>query len=395
MLRYLSLRAFLFFVNTNPAPKILIVGGGIAGLTCLACLTQKGIKATLIERAPKFDTIGYVIGLFPNGLSVLRELGMEQTIIKNSEIIENYVIKDMAGKDVWRHPLSGLGTNLPSLELERSVLQAALLEKNRGADIRTNTTISNLEQGSDSVRVTMSDGKQETYDIVIAADGINSSLRNQLDPASHQQYSGFSYWMVWMPMVPGVAHTITNYIGQRKLLGIFPSRSANGMMVFLGAGAPAHSFDRQAPLRLLFADYAVANPLLASIINQLPEDTTPLFHHDDNELRGKVWHQGNVVFIGDAVHAFSPLLGMGASMAMEDASVLAEEIVSAPNKAAAFAAYEKRRKPRIAKLARHSLLLHKLLVSPHVSATLQPMLFSRFGGPNYLRLVREFVTEKP
>ncbi len=375
--------------------KILIVGGGIAGLTLLACLKKRGITATLIERAPKFETIGYVIGLFPNGLSILKYLGLEKTIIERSEILEKYIIRDLASKEIWSCPMSSFGGDLPCLELERSVLQAVLLEQNAGADIRTNTTVAELHQDKDAVQVTLSDGSKDSYDLVIGTDGINSQIRTIVDPTLRGRYSGFSYWMTWLPTAPGVSHTITNYIGQRKLLGTFPSRSSQGMMVFFGTAAAEHEYDQSFPLQSLFGEFAATNPAIASILNNLSADRAHAFHHDDNELRGKVWHKGRVVLAGDAVHAFSPLLGMGASMAMEDAYVLAEEIATNESYQVAFSKYEKRRKPRIAKLARHSVLLHKLLTSRLLSGALQPLLFSWFGGPSYQRLVRELINEKP
>ena len=86
---------------------------------------------------------------------------------------------------------------------------------------------------------------------------------------------------------------------------------------------------------------------------------------------------------------------MGASMAMEDAYVLAEEIATNENYQAAFSKYEARRKPRIEKLARHSTLFHQLLISRFFSGALQSLLFSWFGGPSYQSLVRDLIHEKP
>jgi 2-polyprenyl-6-methoxyphenol hydroxylase-like FAD-dependent oxidoreductase len=375
--------------------KILIVGGGIAGLTLLACLEKRGVKATLIERAPKFETIGYVIGLFPNGLSVLKYLGLDKEMIEKSEILENYVIRNMAGAEIWSCPMASFGGDLPCLEMERSVLQIALLERNAGADIRTNTTVTELHADADAVQVTFSDGTKDSYDMVIGTDGINSQIRATVDPRRRQRYAGFTYWMTYMPTAPDVSHNITNYIGHRKLLGTFPSRSSQGMMVFFGTSAAAHEYDKKAPLQSLFGEFAAINPAIASILKNLPSDPAHNFHHDDNELRSKIWYKDRLVLAGDAVHAFSPLLGMGASMAMEDAYVLAEEITTNENHSVAFAKYAARRKVRIAKLARHSTLLHKLLTSRFLSGALQPLLFSWFGGPSYQRLVRELVQERP
>ena len=376
--------------------KILIVGGGIAGLTLLACLKKRGIEATLVERAPKFETIGYVLGLFPNGLSILEYLGLEKIMIERSEILKNYVVHDMEGREIWKCKMSDFGGTLPSLEPERSVLQSVLLEKNAEADIRINTTVKEFHEKADGVHVTLSDGTEAVYDLLVGADGINSEVRTQIDPKRRQLYTGFSYWMTWVPMVPGASPTIANYIGKRKLVGTFPSKSGSGMMVFFGAAAPEHLYDHKAPLRELFAEFTKNNPVIAGIVNTLPEGDAQAFHHDDDELHGKVWYKGRVVLMGDAVHAFSPLLGMGASMAMEDAYVFAEEIAvtGVENYGQAFKNYAQRRKPRIAKLTKHSKLLHMLLTSKYLSGKLQPVLFKWFGGPSYARLVRELILEK-
>ncbi|HRH94190.1 MAG TPA: FAD-dependent monooxygenase, partial [Candidatus Peribacteria bacterium] len=125
--------------------------------------------------------------------------------------------------------------------------------------------------------------------------------------------------------------------------------------------ARAHTYTDPATFHAVIREHFQDMAPMREILTLLPEDAAEMYHNDDEEMHLKQWHSGRVVLLGDAIHALSPILGMGASMALEDARVLSEEIGKCDGDVtAAFVRYHRRRLPRVRHLARWSWILHRM-----------------------------------
>lgn len=375
--------------------KILIVGGGIAGLTLSAFLKKSGADVTIVEKAPKWATIGYVITLFPNGLSILKRLGLDEKTINQSKVLTDYRVKDMSGRDLWGFDFSSLRASLPVIEIERSALHRTLVDANKDARMIMDTRVVALSQDADGVDVELSNGSKDRFDLVVGADGIGSSVRSFITPRVKRSYTGFTYWLARVKSLPTMQKGIMQYLGSGKFFGVFPSGDADDAVVSFGLPAKEHSYgDPLQALAVIRKRFRGSDKVVDAALDKISLDPSDLFHSDDEEIRDKRWYSGRVVLLGDAVHALSPILGMGASMAMEDACVLSLELSKASVKEG-LVAYKKRRQPRIAMLEESSIAIHKAISASRSLGPLFAPLFRLFIGPQYKKVVTKLSRQNP
>ncbi len=334
---------------------VLIVGGGIGGLALAACLDEHGIKATIVDKAHEWKAAGYGIALWPNGLRVLETLGADGPIREKGVRISEQVLYDSTGRVLGRFDLDEIARRYgPIHVVNRSFLHEVLQKRNRSAKVRLNTTVRSLRDDGGKVSVAFSDGTAGEFDLVVGADGIHSGTRGALFPQVKPRYLGMTSWVIWMPKVGQSDASIKVVVGNGKVFGIYPTNGDQHACGYFAMSAPPEA-DDPAPERIrnLRAHYDDLSHVLPGVLDCLPENPNDIFHHDHDQIDARRWHKGRVALLGDAAHALSPLLGMGASMAMEDAFVLAHEL-RAGDVPAALKAYERKRKARLGKLQRLS-----------------------------------------
>lgn len=327
--------------------KILIVGAGVAGCAFAAFAKKYNLgEVVLVERAPEFRNIGFVIGLWGNGRRVLRELDLDKHIIdkKGYEVTWN-AFEDMHAKllKVWSfHPLRKLGI---TSVISRSDLHAGLIGALEGASIRFGTTVTAIGQKKDQVEVTFSDDKQENFDLVVGADGIKSSIRHLVFGPGLEKYYNWGVWVYWLPESFQHSSQIITEIDQGKLCSVFPlyERSVVWFVAPVPVGTGRNTETRLEILREQFKGFAGRVPQILALAPKAEE----VFYDDLAHVDMPLWHKGSVVLIGDAQHAASPISGMGASMALEDAFVLAEELKTNNDVHSALHNFTERRKHRI------------------------------------------------
>jgi len=343
--------------------KILIVGAGIAGLSLAAFLREKGFDPAVVEQTKKWQTIGYVLGIWPNGLKMLEELNISEKIKKNAAILTGHTVTNNEGKLLRRTNFKGLEKKHgPIIEIDRDKLQKALLSINKKTNIRMNTKYVSLQQKNNKVEVKFSNGKKEIFDLVIGADGINSLVRKSIEPKVKPDYSGFTFWFFWCKNVFNFPKGVIFQCGNGKLFAVFPSNSKSRITVLFGMPAKEHSFNISTKNKdYLLKNFSDMKGDVPKVLKHLPMNPTSIFHHDDDEVHLNLWYKGRVVLMGDSAHALSPLIGMGASMAMEDAFVLHEEISQYGQIENALALYEKRRQKRVSFFQKQSKQIHWLL----------------------------------
>jgi 2-polyprenyl-6-methoxyphenol hydroxylase-like FAD-dependent oxidoreductase len=292
--------------------KITIAGAGIAGLTAALVLGRRGHKVIVLERSPAIHPLGAGIVLAPNALRILSAL--EVNLESCGEPIQRITIRDAKGSALETTEidriLHGVG---PTLAFHRAELHQALLDA-LSPDVE-------LRLGSP-----LTDSATAPADILIGADGIRSTVRDQICGVLPLRYSGVTCWRALAPN-PGVHEGFEAWGGAARV-GAIPLTQGR-LYVYLVLTAPANA-PRQTSIDAIrphFAHFAAPVP---DILDALAG--VELLHHDLDELETPIWGARNVVLIGDAAHAMTPNLGQGAAMGIEDAAVL-PQVIDAPDPA--------------------------------------------------------------
>jgi FAD-dependent urate hydroxylase len=325
--------------------RILITGGGIAGLSLATALHRQGFAAELVERSKGWPAIGAGINLAANGVRALRALGVGEAVEQAGAVIRRWGFFDQQGEMLCDTDLEELwGEVGPCIGIERVKLHQALLAGAAGVPFRLGVAVVSVAQADGKVLVGFSDGSSGDYDLVVGADGIHSTVSAVTMREGSPVYAGH---MVWRSISPTRPQGVTNMkvlMGDDRYFGVVPM--GDGRTYGFGAvGGPR--IDDPLPARLerfrrRFEEFGGPVPeYLASL------ECDEQLHFGAIEWVDRLsWHSGRVVLIGDAAHAGPPHMGEGGCMAMEDALVLAEVLRLEESIEEALDAYVTRRRPR-------------------------------------------------
>src|ERR1700738_2294126 len=171
--------------------RILIVGGGIAGLSVATALHRQGFTPELVERNTIWPAIGARTNLPANGVRVLRALGVGEAVDRTATAIRRWGFFDQQGALLCETDLEELWREVgPSLAITRVRLQEALLTGAAAVPHRLGVSLTALTQDDARVRVVFSDGTSGDYGLVVGADGIHSTVRELAVSSSSPIYAG-------------------------------------------------------------------------------------------------------------------------------------------------------------------------------------------------------------
>lgn len=337
--------------------RILIVGGGIGGLAAAGALQKRGAHITVVERAGAWRPIGAGLMLSANALAVLDvfELGaqvrMRSVALPSVELrtADDTRLQSVSHADRPDHPEAPRG-------MHRAALHEVLLQGAAGVTVRLGTSVQSIAQHDGRAQVMFRDAHEDTFDLVIGADGVHSQMRAMVfaDSPVVVRYAGYTCWRTVMPNHANVRGTV-EYWGRGRRVGLVPLPDGQ-LYVFLTANATEGARDpsrgANATVAAHFREFAgAARPVLDTLASQ---DDLPLMRHDITELSEQRWVRGHVALLGDAGHATTPNLGQGAGMALEDALSLALALRLHHPIADALAHYQAERAPRVADIVRTS-----------------------------------------
>jgi 2-polyprenyl-6-methoxyphenol hydroxylase-like FAD-dependent oxidoreductase len=336
--------------------RIAIIGGGIGGLTTALAMTQAGCDITVYERSAQLVDLGAGITLAPNATRVLYHLGLgpalEETAV--TPPVNEYrhyrtgaVIMRMVPRD-YRQIFG-----VPYLRLHRWDLQHALITRLAqvapGA-LRLGARVDAIESRSDHVRIALAEGRVETADIVVAADGIRSAVRETLFNPAPPVFSGFVAWrgLVDSAELPPRLRESAVAFGQGRHINRYLVRRGE-LLNFVGVAHrtqwEAEGWTIPAPMDEFLEEFSSFDEGTRTIISRPVNGQVFKWG-----LFGRPWldqwYSGRVVLLGDAAHPMLPFLGQGAANAIEDAMILTRclQAETAPEKA--FALYQATRGPR-------------------------------------------------
>lgn len=317
--------------------SVLIVGGGIAGLVLAIALRRSGIDTTIAEISSAWTPKGSGIHLYSNALRALDSIGIAQDIVAAGSSHDFYDYSDPLDQHRVRVRYPRLaGDGLPALAtITRQALQDILVTtaQRAGADIRLGTTVADISEnhrpGDPRALVALSNGAKEPYDLIIAADGIYSSMRGKFLRQSEVIYSGQAIMRAVLPRHPASVDPKIMFAGAGQMFGIVPVSDEAVYLIAGFANPERKRHDRDTLDTLLQEKFRpVFGGLAPWYLDQitLPDQVT----YTAIELvdQPPPWHHGRMIFMGDAVHASPPYLAQGAAMAIEDAIVLGELIVA-------------------------------------------------------------------
>jgi FAD-dependent urate hydroxylase len=332
--------------------RVLIVGAGISGMTLAALLEHRPINVMLIERAPNFDHAGYMLGLWPLGYRVLHGLSLYERFAAECIPGNNYEVRDNHGELVRHWSMEPIAERFgPNLSCTRPQLIKLLHNHLGDADLRFGTELEALTQAGQEIEATFSDGSHGTFDLVVGADGLHSRVRSLVfgeQPYFHTNWGG---WVWWADLVTVPAETFVEHWGAGRFVGAYPTRDGAGIF----AGAPlGGDFERPGRGRRqrVLDRFTGMGSLVDAWLDAMPDDNTELFFWRLSDVRSAEWTRGRVVLLGDAAAAFLPTAGIGASMAMESAAVLAGELsrTDVHFVKRALSLYVKRRRDRVERI---------------------------------------------
>lgn len=305
-----------------------MIGGGIGGMTTAVALARRGIDCTVVEIEPAPRSTGVGIGLQSPPLRALKALGLFDEVVRIGRAQRVIVITRADGTRLATIPQVNVNgpEDPPFVNMSRSALHDLLEDavEAHGVRIRYGTTATGFAETSDEVVATLSDGRQERFDLVVAADGLHSATRARVLPeAPAPAFAGQVIWRMGGRCPAGLdAYTIMDAGPHR--IGLVPLPGDELYLWMLDSTVPPERPPREALLGLFRERMAAYGGFAPEVAAQAVSPDQLDYRALQAVLVPPPWHRGRVVLIGDAVHTTTPHLAWGAGLAIEDAVVLAE-----------------------------------------------------------------------
>jgi salicylate hydroxylase len=337
---------------TTAPLRVAIVGGGIGGVAAAVALIRRGIAVQLYEQAPALVEVGAGVAIQPNGVRMLRRLGLGEGVPRLGArwVDPQFRRPDGAfAASMWAPELAG---GIEFYGFHRADLLSLFVDRLPAGVVHTGHRCVGVEQSDDEAVVTFANGVRASADVVVGADGIHSTLQQFVVAASPPIFSGSvaSRGLIAAASVSWPAGAMRNWLGAGQHFLVFPVRGGE-LLNYVGFvttdertkeswSAPGDPAD----LARAFAGW---DPLVGAIIAQIT--TTFRWGLYDREPLAR-WTRGRLTLLGDAAHPMLPHAGQGANQAIEDAVALAAVLARADRASApqALQIYENLRRAHTA-----------------------------------------------
>lgn len=328
--------------------KVLVVGAGIGGQSVAIGLKKAGFEVDIIELHKEFNVYGVGIIQQANALRALDAIGVADEAMRRGSPYGKVKLCLPHGVQIGEAGTPPIGRFPSHNGISRKILHDVLFEeaKKVGLKYRMGVTIETIDNQPDTAYVTFSDGTSGSYDIVIAADGVNSKVRKLIFGEFKTNYVGLS---VWRYAFKRPANLDTGYIffNKKHKLGVIPM-TADSCYIFVNSAEgdnPIIPEDQLVDkLKAYMSAYPI--PMVQELIPQVTDAKLVNYRTLETLKMPAPWYKNRVVVLGDAAHTTIPQLGSGAALAIEDAVVLIEELQKEGEVEEVFERYMKRRYDR-------------------------------------------------
>lgn len=319
--------------------RVLIVGGGIGGLTAALCCLHFGHGVTVFEQATELGDVGAGIQLPPNAMKVFEALGLAEAIAEKAfrpEAIEARMGE--SGRHIFTIPLARQAVDMwgsAYLHIHRAdyiqVLKQALIKRAPKA-LRLAATLTGFHQQDRGVTLILEDGSEISGDVLMGADGIKSKVRELLFGADKAEFTGNVAWRAVVPMERLKSHipnpTACAWMGRGRHAVTYQLRGgelANFVGVVERNDWREEGWSKKGKVEDALKDFAGWHPVITQLIESIDPNALYRWALFDRPPLTQ-WSKGHVTLLGDAAHPMLPFMAQGAAMAVEDGWVLAREI---------------------------------------------------------------------
>lgn len=341
-------------------PRVIVIGAGIGGIAATAGLRKLGVEVAVYERASDLGEVGAGVQIGPNGVKVLRALGLDPGLeglaFEPTEIVS---VDWQSASQRFRQPLKAIATKqfgAPYITAHRADLHRLLRAKVPDSVITLNAHCTGVSSSDRGAVATFADGSEVEADLIVGADGIRSVVRECLFGAAPARFTEQIGWRAILPieLVPtrvgpdkSVRIERTEYVGWIGPVGhviCYPIRGGNLYNMFVGRVSSEwaeESWTAPSNKEEMLTAFAGWNEALLGMLGNV-EHVFKWGIYDRDPLTQ--WTRGRVTLLGDAAHPMMPTLAQGASITLEDAYTFARNVARYANDpAAALKAYESER----------------------------------------------------
>ncbi|WP_426071063.1 FAD-dependent monooxygenase [Janthinobacterium sp. DSP2-3-3] len=353
--------------------KILVTGASIAGPTLAFWLSRLGMEVTVVERAPEFRDGGQTIDVRGAGKLVAQRMGLESAIRSRSTHEDGIRFVDAQDRTQAEFGIGAFGGNGPVAELEilRGELAKLLIEHSRQAvNYRFGDSIAALEELPHGVNVRFEQGGEEMFDLVIGAEGVGSHTRTLVfgDEVKRRSFNLYTAYFT-IPRAPGDARQMRWFNAPGGLSVCLRPDNLGTTRALLSFQEAPSAYEKLSPaeqktlLKEKFGALKWETPRILASLDDAPD----LYFDQISQVKMARWSKGRIALVGDAAYCASPISGMGTSLGMCGAYVLAGELGRHDTHTQAFAAYESIMRPYVDQ-AQSMPSFAPRLASPHTRA---------------------------
>lgn len=346
--------------------NVLIVGGGVGGLTAALCLARCGNKVSIFEQSPVLGEVGAGLQLSPNSTRVLHDLGLEQALLQSAFLPEGTQFKQWNNGKVLGESMLGESVvaryGYPYYHMHRQDVLKVLVnavEENSSIALYTDLEVLGFTQNDQGVSLITDDAIYQG-DLLIGADGIHSVIRAGLWGEAKPRFTGNIAWRALVPAkrLPAglVLPMSTVWWGPKKHFVHYYVRRGelvNCVCVVEKKGWEVESWSEQGDYNEFKSDFTGWHSDIQQLVDHADKGSLFKWALYDREPMAK-WGKDRVTLLGDACHPTLPFMAQGAAMAIEDAAVLAGCLSGGSGISVALTRYEDLRRGRTASIQRGS-----------------------------------------